>query len=64
MLFCVVIAEIMKDVFWSRVQTLTVQDVTLFLLCAVAIYLLRVREVNILQPEWRRDFNTKHYANK
>ncbi|XP_070575140.1 uncharacterized protein [Ptychodera flava] len=48
----------------KRLGTLTVRDLWLVVVCAIAVYLLRVRDRYTLQPMWRLEIDTSAYENK
>ena len=49
--------------FVDRLQSLTLQDIALVILCALTIYLLRGRDTHLALPQWRHELNTQNYAN-
>lgn len=52
------VAEMLHTLYGVRVQ-----DVMVLVLCSLFVYLLRVRNLHTLQPQWRQDFNTTLYHN-
>ncbi|XP_002735115.1 uncharacterized protein LOC100378520 [Saccoglossus kowalevskii] len=47
----------------KRLGALTIRDLWLVAVCAIAVYLLRVRESYSLQAKWRSDIDTSLYEN-
>ena len=55
--------KLTMDLISSKLKSLTLQDLTLVVLCSLAIYLLRGRETHEIVPQWRFSLNTTNYEN-
>ena len=56
-----------KEAISSKVSSIKVQDVALVVLCALVIYLFRVRDAHLISPQWRYQFNQSdaaHHVNR
>ncbi|XP_038070046.1 uncharacterized protein LOC119739259 isoform X2 [Patiria miniata] len=51
------------DELSSRIRSITVREVSLFALCCVATYLLRIRQSYGLGPAWRFEADQSHFEN-
>lgn len=53
----------MESLF-KKVEELRIQDCVTFLICALSIYLLRVRETYYITPAWWKELEEAHYIER